>query len=128
MCGCSVRASDVGCSRPPTRWNSAKPSCSSACCSVRLTAGWVTLIMRAAALTLPVSMMALKTSIWRNRMAGHPTLGPMLRWLIVVFLALVLINGLTPWLRRLGLGRLPGISTSACSDATGSFRWPARCC
>ena len=32
----------------------------------------------------------------------------MVRWLIVVFLALVLINGLTPWLRRLGLGRLPG--------------------
>ena len=32
----------------------------------------------------------------------------MIRWLIVVFLALVLINGLTPWLRRLGLGKLPG--------------------
>ena len=31
-----------------------------------------------------------------------------IRWLIVVFLALVLINGLTPWLRKLGLGRLPG--------------------
>ena len=32
----------------------------------------------------------------------------MLRWLIVVFLALVLINGPPPWPRRLGLGRLPG--------------------
>ena len=32
----------------------------------------------------------------------------MIRWLIVVFLALVLINGLTPWLQRLGLGKLPG--------------------
>jgi hypothetical protein len=32
----------------------------------------------------------------------------MIRWLIVVFLALLLINGLTPWLRKLGLGRLPG--------------------
>lgn len=32
----------------------------------------------------------------------------MIRWLIVVFLALVLINGLAPLLRRLGLGRLPG--------------------
>ena len=32
----------------------------------------------------------------------------MFRWLIVVFLALLLINGLTPWLRKLGLGRLPG--------------------
>jgi len=32
----------------------------------------------------------------------------MFRWLIVVFLALVLINGLTPWLQRLGFGKLPG--------------------
>ena len=32
----------------------------------------------------------------------------MVRWLIVVFLALVLINGLAPWLQRLGLGKLPG--------------------
>lgn len=32
----------------------------------------------------------------------------MLRWIIVVFLALVCINGLMPLLRRLGLGRLPG--------------------
>ena len=31
-----------------------------------------------------------------------------IRWLIVVFLALVLINGLTPLLRKFGLGRLPG--------------------
>ena len=32
----------------------------------------------------------------------------MIRWLIVVFLALVLINGLAPFLRKFGLGRLPG--------------------
>ena len=32
----------------------------------------------------------------------------MIRWLIVVFLMLVLIKGLSPWLQRLGLGRLPG--------------------
>lgn len=32
----------------------------------------------------------------------------MLRWIIVIFLALLLIEGLMPWLRRLGLGRLPG--------------------
>ena len=32
----------------------------------------------------------------------------MIRWLIVVFLALVLINGLAPILRKFGLGRLPG--------------------
>ena len=32
----------------------------------------------------------------------------MFRWLIVVFLALVLINGFTPWLQKLGFGKLPG--------------------
>jgi len=32
----------------------------------------------------------------------------MFRWLIVVFLALFLINGLTPLLGKLGLGKLPG--------------------
>lgn len=32
----------------------------------------------------------------------------MLRWLIVVFLALLLINWLSPLLGRLGFGRLPG--------------------
>jgi len=32
----------------------------------------------------------------------------MFRWLIVIFLALVLINGLTPCLQKLGFGRLPG--------------------
>ena len=32
----------------------------------------------------------------------------MIRWLIVVFLALLLFSGLKPWLDKLGLGRLPG--------------------
>lgn len=32
----------------------------------------------------------------------------MFRWLIVIFLALVLLNGLKPWLQRLGFGKLPG--------------------
>ena len=32
----------------------------------------------------------------------------MIRWFVVVFLALVLINALTPWLQRIGFGRLPG--------------------
>lgn len=32
----------------------------------------------------------------------------MIRWLIVIFLALLLINGLHCWLQRIGLGRLPG--------------------
>lgn len=33
---------------------------------------------------------------------------PMFRWIIVIFLALVLISWFTPLLQRLGLGRLPG--------------------
>ena len=32
----------------------------------------------------------------------------MIRWLIVIFLALLLINGLHAWLEKIGLGRLPG--------------------
>jgi hypothetical protein len=32
----------------------------------------------------------------------------MVRWIIVVFLALLLINGLSPWLQRMGFGKLPG--------------------
>jgi Protein of unknown function (DUF2905) len=32
----------------------------------------------------------------------------MLRWLMVVLLALILFNGLQPWLQKLGFGRLPG--------------------
>ena len=32
----------------------------------------------------------------------------MIRWLLVVFLALLLFSGLRPWLEKLGLGRLPG--------------------
>ncbi len=32
----------------------------------------------------------------------------MLRWLLVVFVALIVFSGLTRWLEKLGLGRLPG--------------------
>jgi hypothetical protein len=32
----------------------------------------------------------------------------MLRWLVVVFLALLLLNGFMPWLQKLGFGKLPG--------------------
>lgn len=32
----------------------------------------------------------------------------MIRWIVVVLLALLLFNGLMPWLRRIGLGKLPG--------------------
>ena len=32
----------------------------------------------------------------------------MLRWIFVIFLALILINGLAPFLNKLGFGKLPG--------------------
>jgi hypothetical protein len=32
----------------------------------------------------------------------------MIRWLFVIFLALVIFSGLRPWLEKIGLGRLPG--------------------
>ena len=32
----------------------------------------------------------------------------MIRWLLVVFIALMLFSGLRPWLEKFGLGRLPG--------------------
>jgi hypothetical protein len=40
-----------------------------------------------------------------------------MRWLIVFVLAFVLFNGLAGWLRKVGLGRLPG---------DFSFRWRGR--
>ena len=32
----------------------------------------------------------------------------MFRWLLVIFLALMVIKALTPWVRKLGVGKLPG--------------------
>lgn len=32
----------------------------------------------------------------------------MLKWLLTLLLALLVIGALTPWLRRLGFGRMPG--------------------
>jgi hypothetical protein len=32
----------------------------------------------------------------------------MIRWLLVVFIALLLFSGLSSWLQRIGLGKLPG--------------------
>ncbi len=32
----------------------------------------------------------------------------MIKWVLVILLALMLIDGLSPWLRRLGIGKLPG--------------------
>lgn len=32
----------------------------------------------------------------------------MIRWVLVIFLALVIFSQLMPWLEKLGIGRLPG--------------------
>jgi len=32
----------------------------------------------------------------------------MMRWLLTLFIALVVLTALQPWLRKLGIGRLPG--------------------
>lgn len=32
----------------------------------------------------------------------------MFRWLLTIFLALVIFSSLLPWLEKLGIGRLPG--------------------
>jgi hypothetical protein len=32
----------------------------------------------------------------------------MFRWLIAVFVILLLVNAATPWFRKIGFGRLPG--------------------
>ena len=32
----------------------------------------------------------------------------MIRWLLVVFIALLIFSGLRPWLEKIGLGNLPG--------------------
>ena len=32
----------------------------------------------------------------------------MIRWMIVIFLILVVISALNPWLHKLGFGKLPG--------------------
>lgn len=32
----------------------------------------------------------------------------MIRWLAVIFLALMIFSALLPWLEKLGLGRVPG--------------------
>lgn len=31
-----------------------------------------------------------------------------MRWLLVIFIALMIFSGLKPWLEKLGLGKLPG--------------------
>ena len=64
----------------------------------------------------PDSPRATGATRWRSRWpatgpggcADAEASAPMLKWLLVVSLALVLFSGLMPVLRRLGIGRLPG--------------------
>jgi len=39
---------------------------------------------------------------------GAAWVASVIRWLLVVFIALLLFSGLRPWLEKLGLGKLPG--------------------
>ena len=32
----------------------------------------------------------------------------MFRWLLVIFLMLMIVNAFTPWFKKIGIGRLPG--------------------
>jgi hypothetical protein len=40
--------------------------------------------------------------------AAAPKLGAMIRWMIVIFLALMLISWFSPFMQRMGFGKLPG--------------------
>jgi hypothetical protein len=46
----------------------------------------------------------------------------MTKWLVTLILALLILGLLTPWLNRLGLGRLPG--DVRVKRARGSFYFP----
>ena len=43
-----------------------------------------------------------------DRIAAGFRLARMIRWLIVVFVALIVFNSIGGWLEKIGLGRLPG--------------------
>jgi hypothetical protein len=44
-----------------------------------------------------------------------------MRWLLTMFLALVVLTALQPWLRKLGIGRLPGDLNFRLGGRTYSF-------
>ena len=45
----------------------------------------------------------------------------MIRWLLVVFIALLLFSGLRPWLEKFGLGKLPGDFRFRCAGREWFF-------
>jgi len=44
-----------------------------------------------------------------------------MRWLLTMFIALVVLTALQPWLRRIGIGRLPGDVTFRIGGRDYSF-------
>ena len=51
-----------------------------------------------------------------------PSSNPVLKWLLTLIAALLVLGLLTPWLNRLGLGRLPG--DLRVKHARGTFYFP----
>jgi len=45
---------------------------------------------------------------WRDRARESILSARMIKWLVTIFLALAVLAIATPWLERLGVGRLPG--------------------
>lgn len=39
---------------------------------------------------------------------GYHWNGNMIRWVLTIFIALIVFSALLPWLEKLGVGRLPG--------------------
>ena len=39
---------------------------------------------------------------------ARPPKAHMIRWLLTIFVALIVFSALLPWLEKLGIGRLPG--------------------
>jgi hypothetical protein len=52
----------------------------------------------------------------------------MIRWMLLMFMVLVLVNSATGWVRKIGLGRLPGMSPCVCWDVRFFCPAPVRCC
>jgi hypothetical protein len=51
-----------------------------------------------------------------------------MRWLLVFLIAFVVFNGLHAWLRRLGLGKLPGDLEFKLFGREWYLPWPAAWC
>jgi hypothetical protein len=46
---------------------------------------------------------------WKHQCENkHERTNIMIRWVLVIFLAVIVFSSLLPWLEKLGIGRLPG--------------------